>query len=197
MRAAPFNKDKRVCRTCDQLQKAYLTLVSQMPLDKISVAALCRAADINRSTFYQHYDDLTDLQDELFVECLQEVDDLCRVVKERPMPQDQVMHMILDLIQKHQILLRAFVIENTREAFWNQLDQRIQDLFWSKLSQQSTYYVHLTSDEQENILVFLTYGFYAIFRRWLMSGCKENIESLTQTASALTNRCIKVEESAD
>ncbi len=52
-------------------------------------------------------------------------------------------------------------------------------------------------DNQENILVFLTYGFYAIFRRWLMSGCKENIESLTQTASALTNRCIKVEESAD
>lgn len=194
MRAAPFSTDKRVCRTCSLLQKAYLNLLTQLPEEKISVAAVCRGADINRSTFYQHYDDLADLKDDLLVRFLDEVDAQCRIIKEQPMSSDQVMHLILTMIQEHQVLLRAFVVEHTDTDFWNQLDRRIQDLFWSKLKQGSAYFANLSSDEQQNILLFLTYGFYAIFRRWLMSGCKEEIESLTSTATALTNRCIKAEE---
>ncbi len=193
MRAAPLNPDKRVCRTCAMLHQAYLNQLEHLPEAKITVAGVCRAADINRSTFYQHYDDLAALRDDLFVCFLEQVDVQCRMIKEQTLSSDQVMHLILMMIREHQVLLRVFVVEHRDVVFWNQLDRRIQDLFWVKLKQESTYYSGLSMDEQQNILLFLTYGFYAIFRRWLESHCQEEIETLTATAAALTNRCIKAE----
>ncbi|WP_203623447.1 TetR/AcrR family transcriptional regulator [Lacticaseibacillus sp. 866-1] len=49
--------NRRAQATERQLKNAMLTLLAQMPLEKISVTALCREADINRGTFYTHYQD--------------------------------------------------------------------------------------------------------------------------------------------
>lgn len=49
--------NRRVQATERQLKKAMLTLLAQTPLEKLTVTALCREADINRGTFYTHYQD--------------------------------------------------------------------------------------------------------------------------------------------
>jgi AcrR family transcriptional regulator len=49
--------DRRVARTRSQLQQAMLELLGERDLDDITVADLVARADVNRSTFYQHYED--------------------------------------------------------------------------------------------------------------------------------------------
>lgn len=53
--------DLRWQRTERNLMAAFKEELAARPLDKISVTALAKAADINKATFYLHYRDVYDL----------------------------------------------------------------------------------------------------------------------------------------
>ena len=49
--------DLRVRKTYAALNRAFTSLLSQKPYERISVAELCEAAEIRRTTFYKHFRD--------------------------------------------------------------------------------------------------------------------------------------------
>ncbi|MBN9605783.1 MAG: TetR/AcrR family transcriptional regulator [Actinomycetales bacterium] len=49
--------DPRVARTRERLQTALFDLARERPLEEITVADIADRAEVNRSTFYQHYSD--------------------------------------------------------------------------------------------------------------------------------------------
>ena len=53
--------DKRVAKTNDAIQDALVFLAQSMPLEKITVTALAKTAQISRKTFYDRYSDVNDL----------------------------------------------------------------------------------------------------------------------------------------
>lgn len=55
--------DLRVIKTLQQIDHALLTLLKELPFQKITVNLLCKTALINRSTFYKYYTDKYDLLD--------------------------------------------------------------------------------------------------------------------------------------
>lgn len=57
--------DRRQAKTQAQIKQVFIQLLSQQPLDKITVAQLATSADINRGTFYRHYRDIYDLHDQI------------------------------------------------------------------------------------------------------------------------------------
>ena len=58
---AQQNESRRVRMTKRMLKDALLELMQKQDLAGISVTALCEAADVNRSTFYNYYTDPADL----------------------------------------------------------------------------------------------------------------------------------------
>ena len=58
-------KDRRIRYTKAALRQSLLELLEEKPLSGISVKAICERADINRSTFYDHYTDQYDLLHQL------------------------------------------------------------------------------------------------------------------------------------
>lgn len=69
-------EDQRVRVTKQLLRAAFLTLLAQKPVQGISVKELCEEAGVNRSTFYLHYKDVYDLQEQLEGELLLELEHL-------------------------------------------------------------------------------------------------------------------------
>lgn len=55
--------DLRVVKTMKQIDHALLSFLSEEPFEKITVEQLCRAALINRSTFYKYYTSKYDLME--------------------------------------------------------------------------------------------------------------------------------------
>jgi len=45
----------------EKIETAFLTLILNHNYEDISISQICKQADINRSTFYCHYDDINDL----------------------------------------------------------------------------------------------------------------------------------------
>jgi AcrR family transcriptional regulator len=62
--------DRRVLYTKMFLRESLLELMREKPIGKITPTELCRRADINRNTFYAHYDSpealLASVEDELY-----------------------------------------------------------------------------------------------------------------------------------
>ncbi|MEW2359647.1 TetR-like C-terminal domain-containing protein [Spirillospora sp. NPDC029432] len=53
--------DRRVRRTRAALRAALLELIAERPLNRIAVSDVAKRADVNRSTFYEHYDGVHEL----------------------------------------------------------------------------------------------------------------------------------------
>lgn len=56
-----INVDRRVRKTKKAIQDAYFRLLAQKKTEKITVAEITREADIDRKTFYLHYDSVQDV----------------------------------------------------------------------------------------------------------------------------------------
>ena len=57
--------DARVRYTVHMIQNVFLELLKEKPVAKITVKEICGHAEINRSTFYKHYQDVYDLMEKL------------------------------------------------------------------------------------------------------------------------------------
>ena len=62
--------DRRRRYTLSVIQEAFFALLAEVGFAKMTVADICRRADINRGTFYLHYEDKFALLDALIDEAL-------------------------------------------------------------------------------------------------------------------------------
>ena len=62
--------DLRVVKTKNGIHQALLQLLQTKPLTHIKVVELCKTANINRGTFYFHYEEVGDVFKELFEEIM-------------------------------------------------------------------------------------------------------------------------------
>lgn len=67
------NKILKSEKTKNRIMDEYLQLVSQSKWDKISVKEICSAAAITRGTFYQYFNDIYDLMEQIETPLLQEI----------------------------------------------------------------------------------------------------------------------------
>ena len=62
--------DRRRRYTLSVIREAFFSLLAEVGFAKMTVADICRRADINRGTFYLHYEDKFALLDALIDEAL-------------------------------------------------------------------------------------------------------------------------------
>ncbi|MBC2888651.1 TetR/AcrR family transcriptional regulator [Gordonibacter massiliensis (ex Traore et al. 2017)] len=60
--------DRRVVRTRKAIREAFLNLLRSEDYDRVTITAVAREADIDRKTFYLHYDSVDDVLDEFIRE---------------------------------------------------------------------------------------------------------------------------------
>lgn len=64
--------DLRIVKTKKAIREAFLQVRKTTPLEKMKVRDLCRIALINKSTFYNHYEDVFALSEEMENEILEQ-----------------------------------------------------------------------------------------------------------------------------
>lgn len=57
--------DLRTRKTLRALREAFLALRRELPLERVTVRALCERAEVGKATFYLHYHSVYELSDEL------------------------------------------------------------------------------------------------------------------------------------
>ncbi|MCI2062403.1 MAG: TetR/AcrR family transcriptional regulator [Eubacteriaceae bacterium] len=115
--------NRRVKLTKKMIKDAYLELLEQYPSEKISVTDICKAADVNRSTFYMYYDDIVSLRQKIENEVLEQLPGASEAAD--PLASQ---HQLLDTLERffnyireNQRLFRILLLQSDSKSFNNLL----------------------------------------------------------------------------
>ena len=177
-----MKNDPRVRYTRSVIQTAFLDLLRQKPVEKITVREICDKAEINRSTFYKHYQDCYDLLDRMKDEALQKFDRMLAGMKEQGVK--ATMTAILQMLKDNAALSHAFRRQGGERSFTNQLAGRCFEYMDMQISVPPAL---SWGDAQKGMVYsYLTGGAAAIIEYWLQTGCAEPPEQIADMTLELS-----------
>lgn len=174
--------DRRVLRTKRMLKENLLMLLKDQPIQKISVSRLCKASDINRSTFYTYYSSTMDLLESIEDEILDTLEEgLKQFNKENSI--SQLMSSIIDYIGDHKELIRLLFSSHGDPGFLNKLIAASQK--WTMPLLQSKYPDY--SAWQLNALhTYIVGGCIAIIEQWIIQGFQQSEKKISHLLENLS-----------
>ncbi|GEO46970.1 TetR/AcrR family transcriptional regulator [Companilactobacillus kimchii] len=93
--------DRRTIYTINIIKDSFLELIKHEPYNQLNVAKLCREAEITRSTFYLHFDNLTDVLNSVLDDALLFKDETNRSDNIDPS------NLSIDLLRENESMLPA------------------------------------------------------------------------------------------
>lgn len=163
------SSDRRVRYTKQAIKDSLFELMKNNPVEKITVKELCTAADINRATFYAHYETLTALLEEIEVEKSRELFETLNTLWVGENYFDSVLDGVLKYLKEHPTMREIFL--NTKVT-GNGLALLLQGAEEDSVIQWTS---HGNIDRQQAqwIYLFLVSGIKEVLRQWFADGMKE------------------------
>lgn len=175
--------DRRVKYTLRALKEAMIELLQEEHISKISVVALCELADVNRSTFYAHFQDQYDLLQYITEEALKDIQSHLQDLN-RNWDADrtaQALNQILDYVKENADVFKALLSDNC--------DPDIQHKVMSMTEIVSIKdYQELDERTKNYVLSFQLTGCISILHKWLNDGTPETTEEMSNLILKLTGK---------
>lgn len=170
------DNNKRFQDTEDKILNAYGSLAAHKELSKITVSDICRLANIHRTTFYGHFEDVFAVQTKIEQRQLQ-------IWSKGFFKNDGQWNMhegILKLLMFYyntQEIIR-FHMRTDKNSYWNseqylfEMDDILRKKYMNRFNLK-------TESEYNYHFVFFNIGIFGIIRQWVERGCKESPEEMT------------------
>ncbi|MBQ3489063.1 MAG: TetR/AcrR family transcriptional regulator [Clostridia bacterium] len=181
--------DIRVIKTKKAIRNATLHLLSQKNIEDISITELANTAQINRKTFYNYYQNMYQVVDEIenetvekFVSAIQSTDwyngnelDFYKVffcITESVRDNMEFFRYLLNISKTSEIIVK---VETT-------LKEKAKNYFKQYLDMDDTL-LTLSMD-------YVVSGMFSVFRRWLQTGQKMTVSEVTKHVGIMSLGCV-------
>ena len=179
--------DARVRYTKKVIQDSFLELLKEKPVAKITVKEVCEKADINRGTFYKHYQDCYDLLEKMEDEGLREFEKMLASIE--AVGAQQVLEAILNTLQSYSQLIQALdkplderrFVRRLAGCCFHYMEQ------WHGPVEKSSYSVR----RRDAGFAFLAGGSSNVIEWWLCGGMKEAPEEIAFLIRSLSESVIE------
>lgn len=167
--------DRRVKYTLNSLINAMIELLQKEHISKISVVALCKIADVNRSTFYTHFEDQYHLLNYITQEALNNIQTYLQELDyhnngELPV---QTIKEILDYVQENADIFKALLSDNCDPDIQRKV-MRITEI----VSPED--YKGLDKRTKDYFILYQINGCISILHKWLQDDTPETTEEMSQ-----------------
>ena len=179
--------ESKYFNTAVRMDKALLELLETKEFAYITVKEICQKANVNRSTFYLHYDNTMDL----LMESVQYMNE--HFLSYFPKQREAITHKLKSSDKSDLIFLKEeylypylkYVYDNKRlfsiamdNASTLQLDKTYQSMF-KHIFYPIMERFNISDDEKKYVLAFHINGIIAIIREWLKEDCKTSMEKIS------------------
>lgn len=169
--------DRRIKYTKALLKEALVELLKEYHISKISVTALCDAADVNRSTFYAHYTDQFDLLRQVEDDVIKNLKSFLEQHVDDRMPiTEQNLKGILEYAKANADLFAMLLGEHGDHAFHNNLMELVKLIPFQYSAEEG---------KKEYLLAFAINGCISVLHKWL-------VEEREETPEEMANLVLKV-----
>lgn len=153
--------DRRKQKTRDAIRTAYFQLLQQKKDNRISIAELTRLANIDRKTFYLHYNCIEDIVDDFCNEKVQDLLDRLRQVGfvENPLHIKEMFRTLNDVLEENREYFRLLSYSNDH-PFW----ERTHNIMVQSLLASYAGRVKVSRDEMKIYCDFFVAGLIRLYR---------------------------------
>lgn len=180
-------EDRRARRTRRLLKESLLEMMKQKRFSEISVRDVTDSADMNRTTFYLHYTDTTQLLQSMEEDLLTEAQMLVNAHIQETVADGSlrpVFEPILDFVVEHREVC-AILFENNEVS---QFAEHLQQLIHRNGTEVIRAWFQPMDDQQLSYLLrFITYGLIGLIREWFQKNMDLPKEELLVTAEFLVD----------
>ncbi len=166
-----IKNNKRRQATRDAISKAFIALLQEKELSRITVAEICARTGYNRSTFYANYEDIYALADGLRAHLEQEVERLYAGNNPGMCQSDS--------------WLRLFTHIRDNQLFYSTYFKLGYDTAHDvNLGELTEAYRAFPAEHMGYHVAFFKAGFNAMVKKWLREGCRETPEEMSAILKA-------------
>ncbi len=177
--------ESKYLRTAIKMDEAFLSLLEKKDFEYITVKEICQKADVNRSTFYLHYESI----DDLVLECneyivrkfTQEFGDKELTKRDIQAMSAEALHFVtpqyvmpwLQFIQKNKSLFKVYIHKFSTLT----LEKNNKLLFQNVLNPVLEKF-HVQESDRRYLISFYVEGIMALVKTWVKNDCQEDIEHI-------------------
>ena len=174
-------------KTKQLIQTSFIHILEEKPFDAITVGDITKTAQINRGTFYLHYQDKFDLLDrieqQLFEDLGNHIDELqsrYSATHTFEKGQEQLAAALFSSIKMHAPLLRIFLSNHGRTGF----HLRFRDAFSEKvrvnLEKNESFHASNLKVPMDYFLSFITSAFLGLIEQWVQNDLDKTPQEMTE-----------------
>lgn len=168
-----IKNNRRVQYTRQQLKQALIALLKTQPLAQITVTSICRRADVNRGTFYAHYDNPAVLFHEIEAELVRQIQP--QIQSDQPLM--TWLPNVLAVIRQAETAT-VIILENIDES------PVLQSILRPLRAETMRDYAHHFNETDPALLAYY-FDYYLsgaihVITRWLDAGAKESPQAIAQ-----------------
>jgi AcrR family transcriptional regulator len=170
------------------MDKALISLLEEKSFEYITVSEICKRANVNRSTFYLHYENMSDLLNETarflldgFVAYFDdERKSIAKKLIESSLDElnfisDEYLHPYLSYIKENSRVFTT-VLSHSDSFGFNDVFQKLYENIFNPILERFDY----PSADRKYVMMFYLNGITAIVTEWLKDGCEKTVQEVSQ-----------------
>lgn len=179
--------ESKYFNTATKMDLALISLLKKKPFEYITVSEICETASVNRSTFYLHYETISDLLDETTRYLLDDfrsyfptdtIDLVCCDRNELVFVCDKYLTPYLTYIKNHKEVFGTAITHNKILKF-EDVHKRLFDNIFNPILDR----FHYSSNTRQYVMMYYLNGINAIVLEWLKNGCDKSIAEISEIIS--------------
>lgn len=177
--------DRRTRRTTAAIRRAFFELAEEKGLKKVTVSDIAERADINRKTFYHHYDSIEALVDEILEE---EAKSAASSIREGMLDEEGK----IDVMKLFQVLSVTLAQSAQRNGavLANVDTERFIRKFEPVLMRVASEYIPevygaAPKEQMRYLITFVYAGLISVYHRWISEDSEFDMNELAEISSVL------------
>ena len=170
------------------INDALADLLTEKPLDKITVTDVVSRADINRGTFYAHYQDIPDVVDHLIQQTFSAIRD---AMTGQPVTADNVGAVLLGTVQsilEEDMVFYQKILSSSASAI---LQEQLVQIVMEFMLEYKDRFFSGSHEEYKIAIGFCAGGLSNLYRDWFFGKLPCTLSELTQMGDRLIRRVLQ------
>lgn len=178
--------ESKYFNTASKMDVAFLDVLSKKDFAYITVKEICDKAGVNRSTFYLHYETVSDLLSESveymngqFLDYIKlDSQEIVKRLKDCPLDElyfitPEYLNPYLNYIKENKRLFQT-ATENAGTLRLNETYDRMFDAVFTPILER----FQVPPQDRQYIMAFYIRGLIAIITEWIKQGCTDSVEHI-------------------
>ena len=165
--------DRRVIRTKKAIRAAFLTLMIDKDMDKITIKEIAEKADVDRKTVYNYYKGVGEIFGEIENELVSHFEDATHALEGQTDPKTYFA-MLAQLIEKDMDMYELLMRSNN-STFIAKTVEALSGWIEKALNKKGT----LDPEKVGMVTEYVTAGIFCAYRRWFHSDRKKPLQEFS------------------